>query len=92
MDMTFGIKGLWDRWMLDRDPEIRSFTAAQLHEMVLHDQLNTHAFVRHAWTGRFALVAEVLLANRLISQKEFDLWVPKPYEKIGKSQVNSAQP
>ena len=70
-------KDLHSRWRLDSMPDdFRSFTAMELHRLVYEGAVRPRAFVRNTFSRRFALVAEVLLANRLISEEKFEEWVP----------------
>lgn len=37
-----------------------------------------YTWLRHVWTRRYALVGEVLYANGLASESEFEAWFPLP--------------
>ena len=75
----FFLKDRWGQWCIDvAGEEDCSYSAAELHQLVTEDVLEPQAWLRHLYTRRYSLVAEVLFANGLISQETFDEWLPKP--------------
>jgi hypothetical protein len=81
--MYFLLKGKLDQWCIDRAGALEcSFSPYTLMGMVESGVLTPKMWLRHRITGRFALVAEVLYANRLIDDATFDAWLPKPYTLI----------
>ena len=77
--MMMFLKDLWGQWCIDvAGEEDCSFSAQELLDLIRDDVLEPRAWVRHRFTKRYALVAEVLYENGYIDLPTFDEWVPKP--------------
>lgn len=75
----FGLRSRWSRWAIDRAGiESGNYGPHDLRAMLDKGEVTPYTWLRHAWTRRYALVGEVLYANGLASQSEFEVWFPLP--------------
>jgi hypothetical protein len=75
----FGLRSRWSRWAIDRaGVESGNYSPRALRAMLDRGEITPHTWLRHVWTRRYALVGEVLFANGLASELEFEAWFPLP--------------
>ncbi len=76
----FLLRDYFSIWHLDRAGEesTEEYRPSDLMRLIGTGELHPTDWVRHVRTHRYALVGEVLYAQRLIDRETFDSWVPKP--------------
>lgn len=79
----FFIFDWWGQWAVDMaGVEIGRYPVRELREMLDRDEIAPKTWVRHAWTGRYSLVGEVLYGNSLATDEEYEAWFPMPQHQI----------
>jgi len=79
MSSWIGLRDFWGRWYVDHAGEFgEELTLDQLEAQVKSGALPPRAWLRHRWTGHFALAAEVLFQHGRVSEAQLDEWLPKP--------------
>lgn len=69
----------WGQYSIDRAGlEEGRYTPRELRALFDEGKIGPKTWLRHYWTQKYSLVGEILFANKLASEEEYEAWYPKP--------------